>query len=69
MNFLLNELTIFNADYFNRWQAVKNGLLKASVLRDNAAVLEKTEELFSNLIRCEREAAKSICQKNGKNTS
>jgi hypothetical protein len=67
--FLLNELTIFTADYFNRWQAVKNGLLKASVLRDNAAVLEKTEELFSNLIRCEREAAKAICQKNGKNTS
>ena len=66
--FLLNELTIFNADYFNCWQAVKNGLLKASVRRENAAVLEETEKLFSDLIRCERETAKSVCQKNRINT-
>jgi hypothetical protein len=40
----------FNTDFFARWEAVKNGLYKASIVKNNESVVDEVCDLFLNLL-------------------
>lgn len=50
----------FDKDFFLRWEAVKNGLYKASLIKNNESVIDEVCKLFNNLIDEEIAIAKQI---------
>lgn len=50
----------FDKDFFLQWTAVKNGLYKAYVIKQNKAILDEISELFTDLMGRELSMAKEI---------
>ena len=55
-----HDQRFFGRDFFSRWEAVKNGMYKASILRNNESVIDETCNLFLNLMREETDMAKEM---------
>lgn len=52
----------FHREFFQKWTAVKHGLYKASMSKDNQALIMKVCELFKELIREEMNIAREIAE-------
>lgn len=50
----------FDQRFFMKWEAVKNGLYKASILRDNRSVIDEVCGLFMDAVREETALAEKI---------
>lgn len=55
-----HDQRFFDRDFFSQWEAVKNGLYKASIIRNNESVVNEVSSLFLNLIRRETNMAKEM---------
>ena len=53
---------LFDLDFFNQWNAVKNGLMKASFLNNNSSILVAVRSRFSKLIKKEICIAENILE-------
>lgn len=54
------EQQFFDRDFFSQWEAIKNGLFKASIIANNESVVNEVCSLFLNLIHTETGMAKEI---------
>lgn len=53
-------LIFFDNDFFLQWEAIKNGFYKASVMKDNEAVLNEVCRLLVNIFQREMDIAREI---------
>ncbi|MDR0884702.1 MAG: hypothetical protein LBN05_08910 [Oscillospiraceae bacterium] len=57
---LLSSAQLFDESFFARWVAVKNGLIKAAIVRNNRSLIEDIVRHLSSLMELERGAAEKM---------